>query len=274
MQNKRVFNAETKRGLSKVFSVLSTAFVMNALADEVIPSGTEPTPPVPNGGSQINYEQLIAQARKEEKDKLYPQIEKLKSENANLVSNINNYLLKIGDLEKLIEKLQNDSDESEKDQKISTLTQQVNDLTTELNNLKESVVDEQTLRQQIEQEYESKYQLDKFRDKAIADAGEDILPVFVTEITGTTEDEIKTSIESAKKKTFDTKKSLGLIDDEGNPVGGKSNNNNNQTKSQPPVPPAPAPSSGGSEKFDAEYVRNLDPRSPEYAEWRKKMGLK
>lgn len=273
MQNKRVFNAETKRGLSKVFSVLSTAFVMNALADEVNPSGTEPTPPVPNGGSQINYEQLIAQARKEEKDKLYPQIEKLKSENANLVSNINNYLLKIGDLEKLIEKLQNDSGESEKDQKISTLTQQVNDLTTELNNLKESVVDEQTLRQQIEQEYESKYQLDKFRDKAIADAGEDILPVFVTEITGTTEDEIKTSIESAKKKTFDTKKSLGLIDDEGNPVGGKSNNNN-QTKSQPTPPPAPAPSSGGSEKFDAEYVRNLDPRSPEYAEWRKKMGLK
>lgn len=272
MQNKRVFNAETKRGLSKVFSVLSTAFVMNALADEGNPSGTEPTPPVPNGGSQINYEQLIAQARKEEKDKLYPQIEKLKAENANLVSNINNYLLKIGDLEKLIEKLQNDSGESEKDTQIATLTQQVNDLTTELDNLKKSVVDEDTLRQQIEQEYESKYQLDKFRDKAIAEAGDDILSVFATEVTGNTEDEIKASIESAKKKTFDTKKSLGLIDDEGNPIGGKSNNN--QTKSQPTPPPAPAPSSGGSERFDAEYVRNLDPRSPEYAEWRKKMGLK
>ena len=28
------------------------------------------------------------------------------------------------------------------------------------------------------------------------------------------------------------------------------------------------------EEFDAEYVRNLDPRSKEYAEFRKKMGLK
>lgn len=272
MQNKCDFNAETKRGLFKVLSVLSTAFVMNALAEETNPSGAEPTPPA-STGSSLNFEHLIAQARKEEKDKLYPQIEKLKSENANLVSAINNYLLKIGDLEALIEKLQKEDGNSEKDTQIATLTQQVNDLTTELNTLKESVVDEETLRQQIEQEYEEKYKLDKFRDTAISEAGDDILPVFVSEVTGTTEDEIKTAIENAKKKTFDTKKSLGLIDDEGNPVGGKKTTTVDKGQKQTP-PPAPAPSATGTEKFDAEYVRNLDPSSPEYAEWRRKMGLK
>lgn len=271
MRRKSDFNAETKRGMSKVLSVLSTAYVLKALADD---GGTEPTPPV-SAGNNLNFEQLIAQARKEEKDKLYPQIEKLKTENANLVSSINNYLLKIGDLEALIEKLQNESGDSEKDTQIANLTKQVNDLTTELNQLKESVVDEETLRKQIEKEYEDKYKLDKFRDSAIAEAGDAILPVFVAEVTGATEDEIKTAIEEAKKKTFDTKKSLGLIDEEGNPVG--------ETQKAPPTddgkkksttPPAPAPSTTGTEKFDAEYVRNLDPSSPEYAEWRKKMGLK
>lgn len=275
MQNKREFNAETNRGLLKVLSVLSTPFAMRVLADEGLPTGTEPTPPASSGGT-LNFEQLIAQARKEEKEKLYPQIEKLKAENANLVSNINNYLLKIGDLEALIEKLQNEEGSSEKDTQIANLTQQVNDLTAELNQLKESVVDEETLRQQIAQEYEDKYKLDKFRDTAIAEAGDDILPVFITEVVGTTEDEIKTAIENAKKKTFDTKKSLGLIDDEGNPVGGKKTttpDDKGQQKQQN-TPPATVPSTNGTEKFDAEYVRNLDPSSPEYAEWRKKMGLK
>lgn len=274
MRRKSDFNAETRKGLFKVLSVLSTAFVMSALADDGGTGATDPTPPVANGGSQLNFEQLIANARKEEKDKLYPQIEKLKTENANLVSNINNYLLKIGDLEELIKKLQEEGGDSEKDTQIANLTQQVNDLTTELNQLKESVVDEATLRQQIEKEYEDKYKLDKFRDTAIAEAGEAILPVFATEIVGTTEDEIKTAIENAKKKTFDTKKSLGLIDDEGNPVGGTKPAQADDKGQKKATPPTPAPSATGSEKYDAEYVRNLDPRSPEYAEWRKKMGLK
>lgn len=274
MRRKSDFNAETRKGLFKVLSVLSTAFVMSALADDGGTGATDPTPPVANGGSQLNFEQLIANARKEEKDKLYPQIEKLKAENANLVSSINSYLLKIGDLEALIEKLQSENGESEKDTQIANLTQQVNDLTTELNQLKESVVDEATLRQQIEKEYEDKYKLDKFRDTAIAEAGDDILPVFATEIVGTTEDEIKTAIENAKKKTFDTKKSLGLIDEEGNPVGGNKPTATDDKGQKKATPPTPAPSATGSEKYDAEYVRNLDPRSPEYAEWRKKMGLK
>lgn len=267
MFNKREFKAETKRGLSRVMSVLSTALVISALAEEN--SGTEPTPPEPN--NSINFEHLIAQARKEEKDKLYPQIEKLKNENANLVSNINNYLLKIGDLEALVEKLQNNEGSSEKDATINDLNTQVATLTQELDNLKKNTVSEEELRTQISAEYEAKYALDKFKDKAIADAGDDILSVFVSEVQGTTEEEITASIEAAKAKTIETKKSLGLIDEKGEPIN---TNKSNDKGNKPPTPPTPAPSSAPTEKFDAEYVRNLDPRSPEYAEWRKKMGLK
>lgn len=274
MQNKSEFNAETKRGFLKVMSVLSTPFAMKVLADTGSGGGTEPTPPA-SSTNPVNFEQLIAQARKEEKEKLYPQIEKLKSENANMVSAINNYLLRIGELEKLVEKLQSEEGSSEKDKQIADLTKQVNDLTSELNQLKESLVDEDTLRQQIAKEYDDKYKLDKFKDTAIAEAGDAILPVFVAEVTGTTEDEIKTAIENAKKKTFDTKKSLGLIDDEGNPVGVQSAPPDNKSQQQQvSTPPATVPSATGTEKFDVEYVRSLVPGTPEYAEWRKKMGLK
>ena len=39
--------------------------------------------------------------------------------------------------------------------------------------------------------------------------------------------------------------------------------------------PASNPATDGDgEEFDAEYIRNLDPRSKEYAEFRKKMGLR
>ena len=71
---------------------------LKALADEVTPpddkdKGTEPT------SSVINYEDLIAKARKEEKEKQYKTIEKLKTQIDTLTTQHNDDLLRVADLE-------------------------------------------------------------------------------------------------------------------------------------------------------------------------------
>ena len=47
-----------------------------------------------------------------------------------------------------------------------------------------------------------------------------------------------------------------------------------EPKKQKKAPPANPASHEEGEEYDAEYIRNLDPRSKEYAEFRKKLGLR
>ena len=53
----------------------------------------------------INYEDLIARARKEEKDKLYPKLEKLELDNKDLVAKHNQALISIGEKDTEISRL-------------------------------------------------------------------------------------------------------------------------------------------------------------------------
>lgn len=274
-------NAESRLGaLNKVLSFLC----VTAHADEATPptgdnqsnqSGTQP---------QINYEQLIAQARKEEKEKLYPRIKKLEDDNAQLVKTGNDNLLKIGDLMRANEELQKKVTQYESGGEdtptVKDLKSQIATLTAENEKLKNGTPNEEELRKQIEAEYEVKYYL----TEQTAAHKEDILPSFMPEVQGKTKEEIDASITAAKEKTLAVKRELGLVDDKGNPIKtqkqqstkkGADNQGNTQQRQNASAPAAnPADNSNTGQTYDAEYIRNLDPRSEEYKEFRKSLGLR
>lgn len=265
MSNFRGTKAEMK-------SRLIRAFLMCAHADEG--EGT----PEPNTAPQINYEQLIAQARKEEKDKLYPKMQKLEEENKKLVQTGNDNLIKIGDLTQSVSNLTAELNKYKSgevaNEEVTNLKSQIEALTAENQNLKDNAPDVEKIRAEIEQEYEIKAYATEQRTAH----KDDVLGSFLEEIAGTTKEEIDASVEKAKAKTLSIKKDLGLVDDEGNPIEKKTTT---PKKSEPKSAPAKAPamnpvdnSGSNISRFDAEYIRNLDPSSPEYAEFRKSLGLK
>lgn len=62
-----------------------------------------PAPVAPAApATPINYEDLIAKARQQEKEKLYPEIERLKGENAKLVEKNNALLLSLGEKDQVM----------------------------------------------------------------------------------------------------------------------------------------------------------------------------
>lgn len=257
MYRYRGINVEPSFGKSKVFD----KFFILAHADEG--EGNEPStvenPP-------INFEALIAQARKEEKDKLYPRLKKAEDENKALTTANNQYLLQIAALKDEIEKLKNNPKDTTE---VDTLNSKIKELEDKLSEAQKNTVNEEEIRSKIQAEFEVKMYL----KEQIQENKDSILSAFVSDITGSTKEEVDASIVSAKEKTLSIKKDLGLVDDKGNPVDKKK-----KKAETPPTQvsrvPASAPAEEDEETFDAEYVRNLDPRSKEYAEFRKKMGLK
>lgn len=282
MSKFRGTNAEKRlEALKKALSFVC----MTAHADE---QGNDPTPNngVPNQPNPINYEQLIAQARKEEKEKLYPKIKKLEEENKSLVVNGNENLIKIAELSRTVEEQKKtiaDLQSKEADtQTVKDLKAQIETLTAENKKLKEETPNEEEIRKQVEAEYEVKLYL-KEQTAANKDS---ILSSFLTDVQGKTKEEIDASIQAAKDKSLAIKKELGLVDDEGNPINNskpnkqvkpkKNNSADNNSNSGENHAPAtnPTSDSGSNINYDPEYIRNLDPRSEEYKEFRKSLGLK
>ena len=273
MRNLRGIMAENKLSvLSKVLSYIC----LTAHADE----GSEPTGVSDEGAKspQINYEQLITQARKEEKDKLYPRIKKLEEDNAKLVKTGNDNLIKIGDLTQTVNTLTKELEAYKKGEKeteeVKTLKAQIETLTAENKKLKEEAPNVEQLRAEIAQEYEVKAYLAEQR----AANKDTVLSAFLEEISGNTKEEIDASVSSAKEKSIAIKRELGLVDDEGNPITSK-NPSGNSSGTKKPTKKAPAmnpteDTGTGHKKFDADYIRNLDPQSEEYKEFRKSLGLK
>ena len=260
------FIAEPNRGF--LFPELINKFAMKVFAEEEPDTGHEEDGKDDSkGGSsshQFNFEQMVAQARKEEKDKLYPRIKKLEEENKTLTTSINKYLLENAALKDEIEKFKNNSGDSEK---ITTLKSEVKLLKEENEKLKSNTPNEEELRKKIESEYEVKL----YAQEQITANKDTIISILVPEIKGATKEEIDEAIKKAKEQTIAVKKDLGIeVDDDGNSKGKP----DSKKKDKPGKAPAAAPASDSDEGYDAEYVRNLDPRSDEYKEFRKKMGLK
>lgn len=253
------FNAKQSTDLSKRRGLL----VLRAFADEGDnPAGGEGNSP------QINFETLIANARKEEKEKLYPRIKKLEEENKALVQSNNDTLLKLAAAQKELDELKASKDESKT---VADLRAQLETAQAEIKTLKESTPKEDEIRARIEAEYEVKL----YRQTKLTEGADSILSVFADEVQGTTKEEIDASFEKAVKKTVDTKKQLGLLDENGNPVE-KTPAKKTTPKETPKktTPPVANPAEEEEEALNIEYIQNLDPRSKEYAEFRKKLGLK
>lgn len=275
MSSLRVFKAER---IIEVLKRAMTSMCMTAHADTEDGESSSDTTPTPQ--PQINYEQLIAQARKEEKDKLYPKIKKLEEEKANLVKIGNDNLIKIGDLTQTIQNLNAEiktlkEGNGEETQEVKDLKSQIATLTAENEKLKNETPNEEELRKKIEQEYEVKLYLNE-QTTANKDS---ILSSFMSEVQGSTKEEIDASITAAKEKSLAIKKELGLVDDEGKPIHktsrqqSKSKSDTQQRQNNPAPAANPADTNPG-QTYDADYIRNLDPRSEEYKEFRKSLGLK
>lgn len=265
MQNRSDFMAELNRGFMFHSQRILGRLSLKAFAEDGEGEQSEPENN-PQGNTSVNFEQMIAQARKEEKDKLYPRIKKAEDEVKTLTASVNKYLLENAALKDELEKLKNDSGDNSK---VKELEDKITELENENKSLKENTPNEEELRKKIEAEYEVKM----YAQEQINSNKDSIISILIPEITGNTKEEIDSAIASAKEKTKSIKKDLGIaVDDEEN--DDKSKKKTTAPQKQKKAPAASPAVDGDGEEFDAEYVRNLDPRSSEYAEFRKKMGLK
>ena len=253
-----------KNLISHINTALNNHLFLTAFAEE------NPIEPPKNEGNTVNYEQLIAQARREEKEKLYPQIEKLKAQAEVLTKQVNEALLAKGAVEKELADLK-DSQKKGDSEEVTKLKAQVEALKSENEDLKKNTVSEEDLRKKLEGEYQVKlYAKDK-----LAENKDKILSVFAEKVVGNTKEEIDSAIEKAIESSNEIRKELGVEDKKDLKKKDKNSEGKKESKSQN-NPPAPNPQGGEGEKgkFDLEYIQSLDPRSEEYAKWRKSVGLK
>lgn len=249
--------------LEKVLERLNMG-IRQTLADEGEGEGN--TPAQPDGGNQdptpntpptqpnIDFESLIAKARKEEKEKLYPEITKLKEEVEKKVARINELLLAIGEKDEIISQKDKEIKELKNNSKKSD-SQEVKDLKIKITELENKLAEKDREINTIK--------LASYRDKKIAEAGGEIIPELVT---GNSEEEIDLSIEKAKERYKE------IISKIASQQQIKPQNSNN-------IPPAnPNTSTFINSQVSTQSLSGLNLMTPEgraeYARIRKQMGLK
>lgn len=201
----------------------------------------------------VNFEDLIANARKQEKDKLYPQIKKLEEENKKLIDKNNQHLLTIGEKDAKIQELQSEITKAKDNTTKSTseretaLLNEVEALKTQIANMEQDAISVNDLESSIRAEYEVKL----YREQKLREVGDTVIPEL---ITGTTKEEIDASVLASQERFNQiSNKILGSVT---MPVA-----NVNTSSFQ-------------SKDLKLEDIANLDPRSPEYAQLRAKLGLR
>jgi hypothetical protein len=248
------FNAK----VNQIVKMAKRTLLLTAYAEENDPPNTDPnnpTPPAtdPPKANPINFEDLIAKARKEEKDKLYPKITALEKERDGLVEKINAHLLTIGQKDTRISELENQIKNSgaSESEVVKGLRAEIETLKTQLATAGKNTVDPVEIENRIKSEYEVKlYRMEKLKE--LAETKEGYIPELVT---GMTREEIDASLKVAKQRYADILKSAGV-----------SNNN---------IPPVNVNTSKINVKnMKMEDLVNLDPKSAEYKEIRKQLGLK
>lgn len=260
-----------KRNGKSIFDKFIFGMSMPVHADEEPPTPDPVTDPAPAPGkspsTQVNFEEMIARVRREEKDKLYGKIKKLEDEVSTLRESNNGYILQIASYQARLEEAQKKNDPEE----VKKLNDKISELTSALEEAKKNTPDEKAIRAQVEAEYEVKM----YTQTKLTEQKDNILSAFVGTVTGKTKEEVDAAITAAVEKSTAVKKELGLIDEDGKPVGGKKKSDKEDPApgKKKTSPPTVNPAAVDEEAFDPDYIRNLDPRSPEYAEFRKKMGL-
>lgn len=227
-----------------------------------------------NGGDgaapTINYEDLIAKARKEEKEKQYKTIDKLKTQVNTLTEQHNNDLLKIADLEKQLKEANDKltTASSGDSEEVKTLKGTIKTLEKEKDDLDKKVkeyeakppVNREEVVAEVRTELEAEYEVKTYKATKMAELKDDIL---VPELVfGNTKEEIDASIQSALNRSAEIKKNLGL------------NTDNKPSKRTPKSPANPSVSGVQDNQVSLERLATMDVSSPEYAQLRKQLGLR
>ena len=162
--------------------------------------GGEPTnkspkkDPEPKPSGSVNFEDLIAKARKEERDKLYPELNKYKEKVNNLMLVIAERDSEIADLKKQLEDFKKENEKLKKDLESGTKTNKtISELTTTISMLEHQL-------EELQAKYDADVtalKLEAFKKEKIAEAGGELIPELVT---GNSEEEILASIEKAKQR--------------------------------------------------------------------------
>lgn len=227
-------------------------------------SDPEPTP-------TINYEDLITKARSEEKAKQRKKIEGLETKVNALTAQHNDDLLRIRQLEedlkasnkKLTTAGQGDSEEIKTlKSELETLKGHKATLEKDLATLKDSIVDREVVEKEVRAELEKEYATKTYKASKLAEHKDDLLVPEL--VVGDTEEEIDKSLEVALAKSKEIREKLGYTGQPTPPPQGRT----------PKASGSPSISGIQNSKYSEEYIASLDVSSPEYAEFRKQMGLK
>lgn len=262
MRNQSAIIVENNTGklIAKRFKV-TNIFARRAFAEEA--GGEEETTPTT---PTINYEDLIAKARKEEKDKQYAKIKKLEDANKILTEQHNADLLKIGTLEEDVKKLNEQLSKAGKgdSEEIKGLKESIKALTKEKEILEDKVahaktVDEEEIRARIKEELEEEYEVKLYKTTKLAEHKEELL---VPELVyGSTKEEIDNSLQNALARSQEILERAGV-----------SRKKTTTPQRQKATSPSISTTQDNNE-YSMEYIATLDVRSPEYKEFRRKMGL-
>lgn len=244
---------------AKLMNVIRKVMVRNVLAEEPAPA-PQPQP--------VSYEQLIARARQEEKDKLYPQLKAEKDKVAELTSKNNDLLVQVGTLKNendvmkaQIEDLKNNKGANE-NAEITRLKEELNKVQKEYKEFKAGVVDEATLRQQVEAEVKQQYEVEMYKvEKLNSDEFKgQIIPELVS---GDTKEAIDESLAKSKARYEEL-------------IGVNKNQQQQQGQQLGAVPTMPVgnPNTQSfiSATISAEEIQRMTPA--QWAEYRTKLGLK
>lgn len=246
MKNNHGFNTRLKDIITKAFLCVK-AEEGEPTTPTTEPQGTEPQP------KPVNFEDLIAKARKQEKDKLYPQIQKLEGEVATLTEKNNAHLLTIGAKEEEIADLKkqlkdsNATSTNNASEREKALQTQIETLEATITEMKANTCS----REEVEAEIKAEYEIKLYKEQKLREVGEEAITEL---IMGSTIEEIDQSVTVAKERYQQiTSKILGGVKV---PVA-----NTNTSRLQ-------------QKELKLEDIANLDPRSPEYAQLRAKLGLR
>lgn len=229
-----------------------------------------------NKSPQVNYEELIAKARKEEKQKLYGEIEGLKSQVKMLTENNNKLLLEKAEAEKALEQFKKDS-KNDNDETVKELEAKVEVLQGELETVKKAKeelesnkVDEKEIREKIEAEYEIKDYVKTEKEKY----DKVILNHLKDTVKGATKEEVDESVKKAVEESNKIRADLGIEPVTLESLAEDKQDDKKKGDKKDKKAPAPNPNNdpNNDELLSEEVVGKLDPmRNPKaYAEWREK----
>lgn len=224
----------------------------------------------------LNYEDLIAKARREEKEKQYKTIERLKQQVTTLTQQHNDDLIAVAEVKEQLQAANDKLTSASKgdSEEVNTLKQTVKDLEKAKSDLEAKIKEyednkpqsREEIEKEVRAELEAEYEVKTYKAEKMAELKDQLLVPEL--VSGDTKEDIDKSIEAALERSKQIRASLGLSDD-----GGKKK----QTTTNKRTPKSPAnPSSGGTEgkEISMDYLASLDVRSPEYAEVRKQLGLR